>query len=269
MLGRLPADPASSSRYLEGAQSSLRVVVHDASDPANPEVVGQFGDAPLADEEIRPWRPDEEEYGDYTAEVWPAERYYAGEGNARYVEPTPDGAYTFVGDEKFPNRLGENPPAEKFGGVRVFDTGDFDDVERVGYIAPPEGDRLRTAHNFRVTRNRLHSGWYHGGVRVHDIEDRENPAELARYRPEGVAFWTAVYDRGTTVGGVYGARSDDHTGGVVFPRNDRGEKRPPGVRWVGGTRRSRYRGRIRRRVVVSSVDGRTRTWRVRRTHVPS
>lgn len=203
------------------------IVVHDVSDPSNPEVVGQFGDASHADDEIRPWRPEEEDFDEYVAEVWPVEQYYAGEGNAHYVEPTPDGNHTLVGDEKFPNRLAEDPPAEEFGGVRVFDTREFDDVEQVGFIAPPEGDRLRTAHNFRVTQNRLHSSWYHGGVRVHDITDRSDPVELARYRPEGIAFWTAVYARGFTVGGVYGSRSDDHDGGVVFLRDDRGERRPP------------------------------------------
>lgn len=203
------------------------VVVHDVSDPSDPEVVGQFGDASFADEEIRPWRPEAEDWTEYVEEVWPLERYYAGEGNAHYVEPTPDGNHALVGDEKFPNRLEEDPPAETFGGVRIFDTSDLDDAEQVGFVAPPEGDRLRTAHNFRVTQERLHSSWYHGGVRVHDITDRSRPEELGRYRPEGIAFWTAVHGRGFTVGGVYGARSDDHDGGVVFLRDDRGERRPP------------------------------------------
>lgn len=203
------------------------IVVHDVSDPSNPEVVGQFGDSPQADEEIRPWWFKEEGFGEYFAEVFPVERYYAGEGNAHYVEPTPDGNHIFVGDEKFPNRLKEDPATEEFGGVRIFDTHNFDNVEQVGFISPPDGDRLRTAHNFRVTQDRLHSGWYHGGVHLHDISDPTDPDELARYRPEGVSFWTAVFDGEYTVGGIYGARSDDHDGGVVFLHEDRGEKRRP------------------------------------------
>lgn len=203
------------------------IVVLDVGDPSSPELVAQFGDAPNADEEIRPFRPEEETFGDYGAEVFPLERYYAGEGNAHYVQPTPDGTYTLVGDEKFPNRLEENPSTDQFGGIRIFNTSDLGDVERDGFIAPPEGDRLRTAHNFDVTQDRLHSSWYHGGVRLFDISDRADPDELARYRPEGVAFWTAVFDGEFTAGGVYGARSDDHDGGVVFLHEDRGEKRRP------------------------------------------
>ncbi|WP_265108798.1 LVIVD repeat-containing protein [Halosolutus halophilus] len=190
------------------------VVVADVSDPTDPELVAQFGDAPGADTP----QPD----------PFPVERYYAGEGNAHYVQPSPDGDLTFVGDEKFPGAFQEDPPTEEFGGVRIFDTSDWNDVEQVGFIAPPDVDvGLRTSHNFDVTANRIHTSWYNGGVRVHDITDPTDPELLYSYNPEGYSFWTAVRGRGFTLGGIYGARSDIHDGGVVFLHADRGQRRAP------------------------------------------
>ena len=196
------------------------VVVLDVSDPTDPDFVAQFGAAEQGDEVIRPWRPTEETREEYFDEVFPLDRYYAGDGNAHYVQPAPDGDHVYVGDEKFPNRLMEDPDDEDFGGIRVFDTSDLDDAEQVGYISPPSGDRLRTSHNFDVTENRLHTSWYHGGVRLYDITDPSDPDEIGVYNPEGQAFWTAVESRGFTLGGIYGARSDDHEGGVAVLQSD-------------------------------------------------
>lgn len=190
------------------------VVVADVSDPTDPQLVAQFGDAPEADTP----QPD----------PFPIERYFAGEGNAHYVQPSPDGSITYVGDEKFPGAFEEDPPTEKYGGIRIFDTSDWDDIEQIGFIDPPDVDvGLRTSHNFDVTRNRIHTSWYNGGVRVFDVTDPEDPEELAAYNPEGYSFWTAVRGRGFTVGGIYGADSTDHTGGVVVLHDDRGAVRPP------------------------------------------
>lgn len=190
------------------------VVVADVSDPTDPELVAQFGEAPEAD------TPQPTPF--------PIERYYAGEGNAHYVQPSPDGNLTFVGDEKFPNLLEADPDTDQYGGVRIFDTSDFDDVEQVGYISPPDVDvGLRTAHNFDVTQNRIHTSWYNGGVQVHDITDETDPEELFSYNPEGYSFWTAVQGRGFTLGGIYGARSDASNGGVAFLHADRGQRRAP------------------------------------------
>ena len=192
------------------------IVVLDVSDPSSPEFVTQFGAAERGDEVIPP-------VGDPDFE-FPIDRYYAGEGNAHYVQPSPDGDYTFVGDEKFP----ADDVTSEYGGIRIFDTSDLDDVEQVGYIAPPDVDvGLRTSHNFDVTANRLHTSWYNGGVRVFDITDPSDPTELYTYNPEGYSFWTAVRGRGFTLGGIYGSRSDDHDGGVAFLHADRGRQKSP------------------------------------------
>ena len=79
-----------------------------------------------------------------------------------------------------------------------------------------------------MTANRLHTSWYNGGVRVHDITDPSDPEELASYNAEGYSFWTAVQGRGFTIGGVYGARSDASPGGMLVLHDDRGKKQPPG-----------------------------------------
>lgn len=194
------------------------VVVLDVSDPTDPEFVAQFGEAPEADTEIRPFRPAEESIGAYFGAVFPFGRYLGSPGNAHYVQPSPDGEHLFVGAETFVG----GP-----GGIRVFDVSDLNSVEAVADIEPPDGDSLRTAHNFDVTSNRLVSSWYNGGVRVHDVTDPTAPTEIARYRPDDIAFWTAVEARGFVVGGVYGARSDASDGGIVVLNDDRGEKRPP------------------------------------------
>lgn len=200
------------------------IVVLDVSDPSSPEFVTQFGAAEQGDEVIPPYQGQE----DYFGEIFPLDRYYAGDGNAHYVQPSPNGDYTYVGDEKFPNRLEEDPDTDQYGGVRIFDTSDFDNVEQVGYISPPDVDvGLRTAHNFDVTQNRIHTSWYNGGVQVHDITDETDPEELFSYNPEGYSFWTAVQGRGFTLGGIYGARSDASNGGVAFLHADRGQRRAP------------------------------------------
>lgn len=196
-------------------------IVLDASDPTNPEFVTQFGAAPNGDTALRPWLVDEESFGEWFVAEFPLADYYAGDGNAHYVQPTPDGNYTFVGDEKFPNRLKDDPTSEEYGGIRVFDTSSLDDVEQVAYISPPDVDvGLRTSHNFDVTENKLHTSWYAGGVRVYDITDPSNPVEEAAYMPDNMMFWTAVAARDFTVGGAYG-------GGVTFLHQDRGAQQPP------------------------------------------
>ena len=201
------------------------VVVLDVSDPSNPQFVTQFGAAEQSDEVIRPWNVNEESIGDYFAEVFPLERYYTKPGNAHYVQPSPDGNYTYVGAETFPQVFKDAPATSDYGGIKVFDTSDLDAVKQVGYISPPAVDGFRTSHNFDVTNNRLHASWYEGGVRTYDITDPTDPTELSAYNPDGYSFWTAVYERGTTVGSAYG-RSEDG-GGLVFLSDSRGRKQPP------------------------------------------
>ncbi|MFC7080255.1 LVIVD repeat-containing protein [Halorussus caseinilyticus] len=191
-------------------------VVLDASDPTDPEFVTQFGAAPRGDEVIRPWRVEEETIDEYFAEVFPLARYYAAPGNAHYVQPSPDGDHVYVGAETF---LG-GP-----GGIDVWDVSDFSAPTQVGRIDPPNVSGFRTSHNFDVTENRLHASWYEGGVRVYDVTDPSTPTEVASYDPDGVSFWTAVAERGFTLGGVYGAMSEQ--GGMTVLHTDEGVKEPP------------------------------------------
>ena len=182
------------------------VIALDVSDPTEPEPVSQFGAAPDADEEIPPLSlgAGQAEF----MEVFPRERFYALPGNVHYVEPSPGGDFLYAGEETF---LGEP------GGIDVWDVGDLDDPRDVARIdAPPGGaeidpgtefdpeDRevllgLHTAHNFDVREERLHSAWYGGGVRVHDVSDPESPAEIASFESEDAAFWTAVAHGDVTV----------------------------------------------------------------------
>lgn len=191
-------------------------IVLDVNDPYNPQFVTQFGAAPEGDTEIRPWNTNEESFGEYYNEVFPVFRYLAPPGNAHYVQPSPDGNYVFVGAETF---------LDEPGGIDVWDVTDLDNPTQVGRIDPPEVEGFRTSHNFDVTNNRLHTSWYEGGVRVYDITDPSEPEDLAAYNPDGYSFWTAVTERGMTIGSAYGGGSDQ--GGLVFLNNDRGKKRPP------------------------------------------
>ena len=202
------------------------VVVLDVSDPTSPEFVTQFGAAPQGDEEIQPWNVNEESFHEYYNEVFPFDWYYTRQGNAHYVRPSPDGNYTYVGAETFPQYVMNDPETSDYGGIEVFDTSDLSAVEQVGRIDPPDVEGFRTSHNFDVTDNRLHASWYEGGVRVYDVTDPANPEELGAYDPDGYSFWAAVYERGMTVGSAYGGGSAAG-GGLVFLSNDRGKKQPP------------------------------------------
>lgn len=192
-------------------------IVLDVRDPSDPQFVTQFGAAPEGDTEIRPWNTNEESIGEYIDEVFPLSRYLAPPGNAHYVQPSPDGDHVFVGAETF---RGEP------GGIDVWDVSDLDAPTQVGRIDPPDIEGFRTSHNFDVTANRLHASWYEGGVRVYDITDPSDPEELAAYDPDGYSFWTAVTERGFTIGSAYGGGSGDNSG-LVFLSNDRGRKQPP------------------------------------------
>ena len=200
-------------------------IVLDVSTPSEPQFVSQFGAAPEGDTEIRPWNINEESFGEYYEEVFPVGRYLSLPGNAHYVQPSPDGDHVFVGAETF---LG------KPGGIDVWDVSDLDAPTQVGRIDPPDTGGFRTSHNFDVTANRLHASWYEGGVRVYDITDPSNPEELAAYDPDGYSFWTAVSERGFTIGSAYGGESENG-GGLVFLNTDRGRKQPPAFTNDGGS----------------------------------
>jgi hypothetical protein len=177
----------------------------DVSDPTNPTEVSAFGVAPDAGEDV-PFDFDNAEF---------VRRLLGSPGNSHYVQPSPDGNYVYDGAETYINDSGD---------IRVWDVSDLDTPRKVATIEAldlNDGTFADTSHNFDVTANRIHTSWYRGGVRVYDITDPTDPSMLATYDPEGGFYWTAVADRGFTIGSDIG-------GGLVFLHNDRGKQRPPG-----------------------------------------
>jgi hypothetical protein len=186
------------------------VVVADVSDPTDPQLVTQFGDAPDAD-----------------GSGFDRERYLTRPGNAHYVQPSPDGDLVYVGAETFPGRVGvENPDNDDYGGIKVWNVSDPDDPRKLVRIEPPNVDAFRTSHNFDVTANRLHASWYGGGVTVHDVTNPANPETLAGYHTDDTSFWGAEAARGFTV-------ASDIGGGLVFLHEDRGRRDSPGFDGTG------------------------------------
>jgi hypothetical protein len=167
------------------------VVVADVSDPTDPTAVAHFGAAGDAGDE-----PADDVEGN--------RRYLGGEKtNAHYVRPTPDGNYTLVGAETFPGPFEDTVVPGDHGGIRIFDTSDVstdsepgDPYEsHISYIPAPEvpqGDALRTSHNFDVTNDRLFASFYQGGLHAYSIEDPHDPEHLAEFAPPGTAYWAAV-----------------------------------------------------------------------------
>ncbi|WP_433632997.1 LVIVD repeat-containing protein [Halomicrococcus sp. NG-SE-24] len=187
-------------------------IIADVSDPSSPTTVSQFGAAPNAD---MPY-PGE----------FPIERYLTLPGNAHYVQPSPDGQYVYQGAETFPGDIVDNPDNDDYGGIKVFDVSDYENPRQVTRISPPNLDVFRTSHNFDVTENRLHASWYNGGVQIIDVTDPANPAELGHYATDDTSFWTAVRERGFTIGSDIG-------GGLVFLHADSGEQRGPSFTGTG------------------------------------
>jgi hypothetical protein len=166
------------------------VVVADVSDKTDPTAVAHFGAADHAD--------------DTSMGNVEGERNYLGghKNNAHYVQPTPDGNWTFVGAETFPGPFEDTVVPGDHGGIRVFDTSGVTrdstpsnpTESHEAYIPAPEplDDAVQTSHNFDVTDSKLYASFYQGGLRAYDIEDPMNPTELAAFAPEGTAYWAAV-----------------------------------------------------------------------------
>ncbi|WP_440008905.1 LVIVD repeat-containing protein [Halomicrococcus sp. SG-WS-1] len=187
-------------------------IIADVSDPSNPTTVSQFGAAPNAD---RPYPSDSR-----------LERYLTRPGNSHYVQPSPDGQYVYQGAETFPSDFVDNPDNDDYGGIKVFDVSDYENPRQVARISPPDVDAFRTSHNFDVTENRIHTSWYNGGVAIFDVTDPANPAQLGHYASEDTSFWTAVRERGFTIGSDIG-------GGLVFLHTDNGELGSPSFSGTG------------------------------------
>ncbi|WP_306053573.1 LVIVD repeat-containing protein [Natronococcus wangiae] len=193
------------------------VVVADVSDPSDPTAVAHFGAADYAAAEPE---DDLEFY----------RKYLGGhETNAHYAQPTPDGDLTLVGAETFPGPFEDTVVPGDHGGIRVFDTSDVSrDSEpgdpyrsHVGYVPAPEvpqGDALRTSHNFDVTNDKVYSSFYQGGIHAYSLEDPTDPEHLAGMAPPGTAYWAAV-DLQTQGPRTYTVGSDIGKGLTVLELN--------------------------------------------------
>ncbi|MDY6764920.1 MAG: hypothetical protein SV377_04415 [Halobacteria archaeon] len=179
------------------------VVIVDVSEPNRPREIAHFGATEKSSE-----NPLNSTEG--------FERHLGLPGNAHYVQPTPEGDYTLVGDESFPGKTDSED--DGYGGIRIFDTTSvstnsptLDPDERdpsakkpKAVIPPPiepkaiipptlesKGDLL-TSHNFDVTRSKLFASFYEGGIRAYDISDPTSPKLLASFSSKGSSYWTAV-----------------------------------------------------------------------------
>jgi len=132
----------------------LGVIILDVSEPEAPRFVGRFVE-PLTDE-----------------------------GNTHSVGLTHDGKLMLVADETF------GPP---WGGLRLVDVSDPTLPSQVGaYLTPDAAAGRRgevyaySAHNPLVddrSPTHLYMAWYADGVRLLDIGDPSQPAELAAWQP--------------------------------------------------------------------------------------
>ena len=194
------------------------VVIADVSDKTDPTAVAHFGAADYADDTDM-------------GTVEGNQRYLGGhKTNAHYAQPTPDGNYTLVGAETFPGPFEEDTvvPGDH-GGIRIFDTSDVTRdsdpsdpyEEHISYIPAPEepqGDALRTSHNFDVTDDKVFSSFYQGGIHAYSIEDPTDPEHLAGFAPPGTAYWAAV-DLETSGPRPYTVGSDIGKGLTVLELN--------------------------------------------------
>lgn len=158
--------------YLAYWDAGCRVL--DVSDPENPVEVTAFGEAENARDPI----DSDEEFRN---------RFSKPPGNIHSAKPTPDGEFVVLAEE-----TGQIvSEGVKLGDIEIWDVTDFDNPVMAARIeAPnvPRDDPFKkggTAHNFDIQGNQLHSPWYAGGVRVHDISDPYNPELLDRFDPEG------------------------------------------------------------------------------------
>ena len=153
----------------------------DVTDPADPSFVARVRGRPV--EDLR-------EFGRRAAQREGLQR----PGNDHYVAVDDSGDLLGIGVEAW------NEPGP--GGIVLYDVSDTERPERLARIDPPsvpEGASAdystgvwTTAHNFEFDGDRLYTTWYQGGVKVFDVSDPTEPAEMAAWRDTDEAcFWTA------------------------------------------------------------------------------
>ena len=181
----------------------------DVSEPADPRYRSHVADATL-----------EEQLALDSSEERDA--YFALPGNDHYSAVDETGELLAIGRESWATESGE---PEGAGGIDLLDVSDPAHPEFRETIEPPEtedasydGGEWTTAHNFELRDGRLYSSWYQGGVKVHDVTDPAQPAELARWADRDAAgFWTArVVDEETFVASSTPLIPDASTDGALY-----------------------------------------------------
>jgi hypothetical protein len=150
----------------------------DVEDPTDPSFVSRVRGRPV--EDLR-------EFGRRAARRDGLRR----PGNDHYVAVDDAGDLLGIGIEAW------NDPGP--GGVVLYDVSDTTRPKRLTRIDPPpttdasyRNGVWTTAHNFEFSGDRLYTSWYQGGVKVFDVSDPANPAEIAAWRDtDDACFWTA------------------------------------------------------------------------------
>ncbi|WP_339102502.1 hypothetical protein [Haloterrigena salinisoli] len=161
----------------------------DVGDPSDPEYVSHVRDPDVG---------EDRSYGG-------SEAVYGLPGNDHYATVDDAGELLAVGREAWTTD-GSAPDGP--GGIDLYDVSDPTAPDPLASIEPPESDdasrrggEWTTAHNFELRDGRLYSAWYQGGIKIHDVSDPTDPAELAHWREtDDAALWTArVANGGATV----------------------------------------------------------------------
>ena len=161
----------------------------DVGDPSDPEYVSHVRDPDVGGER----------------NGGGPEAVYGLPGNDHYAAVDDAGDLLAVGREAW--TTGESEP-DGPGGIDLYDVSDSTAPERLSSIEPPESDdasyrggEWTTAHNFELRDGRLYSAWYQGGLKIHDVSDPADPAELDHWRAtDEAAFWTArIANGGATI----------------------------------------------------------------------
>ncbi|MFC4406383.1 LVIVD repeat-containing protein [Haloarchaeobius iranensis] len=203
-------------------------VIVDIADKANPSMVSRLGGAD-------PQKLAQVQQQDLTS------IFYQPPGNDHYVTVDENAETLYVGAESWD----ANPEDDRRGasGIDVWDISDKTSPEKLTTIHAPGAEdegfqgQFTTSHNFALSRDRLYTSWYYGGVMIHDVSDPASPERIAWWRdPSNTQFWGAKYARsnGPDATGIFVAGNmgpgQDNTGGLyVFPDTDGEMAEPPGV----------------------------------------
>lgn len=193
----------------------------DVTDPAAPAAVGHLGPGPAS---VAAAETDSPEVA--LTEL---------PGNAHSAVPTADRTVLAVAHEAWDHvqtRAVRGP-----GGVVLWDVADPAAPTTLARIPPPrprdptQSGPWTTAHNVDIVGDRLYSGWFQGGVQLHDIADPANPRRLAWWRePDEAAFWAA---RSADPGGFFVApstgRNGTRTALYTFPDRAGQQADPPSL----------------------------------------